>query len=162
MLADGGRLLNHAISRSPVRGDEPPPSPATVALRRLAATFGSSHPTRASSALLQRYVFPDGELHDVGETSTTLEEVGFEVRHVENLREHYARTLRHWVGNLHDGWDDAVALAGDGRARVWKLYMSACALAFERRQAAIHQILAVKAAGGWDARMPLRGYAVAG
>ena len=65
--------------------------------------------------------------------------------HVESLREHYARTLRCWVANLEAGWDAAVRQAGNARARIWRLYMAACAVGFESNRTSIHQILAVPA-----------------
>ena len=49
-----------------------------------------------------RLVFPDGELLDVGYTVQAMEAAGFEIRDVESLREHDARTLRQWVANLED------------------------------------------------------------
>ncbi|MGZ6967988.1 MAG: class I SAM-dependent methyltransferase, partial [Acidimicrobiia bacterium] len=76
-------------------------------------------------------------------------------RHLESLREHYALTLRAWVRNLEADWDRAVTLAGAGRARVWRLYMAACAITFEEGSNQIHQILAVKPNGGASG-MPLR------
>ncbi len=105
--------------------------------------------------MLERYVFPDGELHEVGSVVSAIQDAGFEVRHVETLREHYAITLRHWVANLEEHWDEAVDLVGDGRARVWRLYMAGSAAAFEDGRTQIHQVLAVKPVGG-ESRMPLR------
>ncbi|GAA3055116.1 cyclopropane-fatty-acyl-phospholipid synthase family protein [Kitasatospora albolonga] len=122
LLAPGGRLLNHQIARRPDRPGEPyRPSP-----------------------FIQHYVFPDGELSPVGATVSALEEAGFEVRDVESLREHYALTLREWVANLEANWPQAVRLAGQGRARVWRLYMAASALAFEQNRIGINQVLAVR------------------
>ena len=69
---------------------------------------------------------------------------GMEVRHEENLREHYARTLAGWCANLVDNWDEAVAEVGLGTARVWGLYMAGSRLGFERNVVQLHQILAVK------------------
>ncbi len=59
-----------------------------------------------------RYVFPDGELIEVGSVVTELQRTGLEVRHVESLREHYALTLRAWLANLEANWDEAVELVG--------------------------------------------------
>src|SRR3546814_11666501 len=72
-----------------------------------------------------------GELLDGADTVSSMERAGFEVRDVEALREHYALTLRAWVANLEQHWDDAVALVGVRRARVWRLYMAASAIGFE-------------------------------
>jgi cyclopropane-fatty-acyl-phospholipid synthase len=127
-----GRLLNHAISRPP--GDR-------------------AHFQRRS--FIDRYVFPDGELHEVGSVVSAIQHRGFEVRHVETLREHYARTLRAWVANLERNWDAAVAATSAGRARVWRLYMAASAINFETGRTQVHQVLAVRADNGRSA-MPLR------
>jgi cyclopropane-fatty-acyl-phospholipid synthase len=136
LLGPAGRLLNHGISR-----------PATA--RRRTRT----HFKRRS--FIDRYVFPDGELHEIGSVVSAMQRRGFEVRHVESLREHYALTLRAWVRNLESDWDRAVTLAGEGRARVWRLYMAACAVTFEDGMNQIHQVLAVRPAGG-SSGMPLR------
>jgi cyclopropane-fatty-acyl-phospholipid synthase len=77
------------------------------------------------------------------------------VRHVEGLREHYALTLRAWVGNLERSWDDAVLEAGEPQAQIWRLYMAASALNFEAGRTQIHQVLAVKSDDG-QSRLPLR------
>lgn len=119
-LRRGGRLLNHAISR--------PPGPAPIDPR----------------SFIGRYVFPDGALHEVGTVVSAMQEHGFEVRDVESLREHYARTLRVWVANLEAGWDEAVKLVGAPRARVWRLYLAASAVNFEHGRTSIHQVLGVK------------------
>lgn len=119
-LAPGGLMLNHAISRGPTAG----PVDATD-----------------EDTFIQRYVFPDGEIVDLGETIRAAEAVGFEVRDVEDLREHYARTLRHWVARLEAAWPDAVTIVGPERARVWRLFMAGCALQFSRGRVAVHQVL---------------------
>jgi cyclopropane-fatty-acyl-phospholipid synthase len=63
---------------------------------------------------------------------------------VHALREHYARTLRSWVANLEAEWSTAVRLTSPGRARVWRLYMAASALAFEQARIGVNQVLCVK------------------
>ncbi|MET8290517.1 class I SAM-dependent methyltransferase [Streptomyces sp. NPDC048448] len=122
LLAPGGRLLNHQIGRRPQRDES----------------------TYSVDEFIDAYVFPDGELAPVGTTVTQLERAGFEVRDVESIREHYALTLRHWVANLEAQWPRAVQLTSPGRARVWRLYMAASALAFERNRIGVNQVLAVR------------------
>ena len=119
LLRDGGRMLNHAI-----------------------ASVGGSH--ISSRSFVGRYIFPDGELLDLADTIASMEGVGFEVRDVENLREHYARTLRHWVANLDEHWSDAVRLVGDRRARAWRLYMSGSINGFEDNGLQLYQTLGVR------------------
>ena len=69
-------------------------------------------PSKIGSAFMERYVFPDGELHEVGTMVSMFQAHGFEVRHLESLREHYALTLRHWVENLVKRFDEAVDEVG--------------------------------------------------
>jgi cyclopropane-fatty-acyl-phospholipid synthase len=133
LLAPGGRLLNHGISRPP--GDKPRLPPRSF---------------------INRYVFPDGELHEVGRVVSIMQQSGFEVRHLEALREHYALTLRRWVANLEANWDDAVGEAGEGRARVWRLYMAGSAVNFEAGRSQIHQVLATPTTDDGRSGMPLR------
>ncbi|MGW4348303.1 class I SAM-dependent methyltransferase [Streptomyces sp. NPDC004690] len=134
LLKPGGRLLNHQIGRRPQRDES------------------AYH----VDEFIDAYVFPDGELAPVGTTVTQLERAGFEVRDVESIREHYALTLRRWVANLEADWDRAVRLTSPGRARVWRLYMAASALAFERNRIGVNQVLAVKTPESGASGMPLR------
>jgi cyclopropane-fatty-acyl-phospholipid synthase len=75
---------------------------------------------------------------------------------MENLREHYALTLRRWVSNLEANWDAAVAEVGEGRAKVWRLYMAASAVLFSDRQAHVDQVLAVKTFESGNSKFALR------
>src|SRR4029077_5923931 len=81
---------------------------------------------------------------------------GFEIRHEENLREHYARTLAGWCANLDAPWDEAVAEVGQGTARVWRLYMAGSRLGFDRNVVELHQILGVRLQAHGVSGMPLR------
>ncbi|MEU1598795.1 cyclopropane-fatty-acyl-phospholipid synthase family protein [Streptomyces sp. NPDC005708] len=134
LLKPGGRLLNHQIARRP-RRDE------------------SSY---SVDAFIDAYVFPDGELAPIGTTVTQLERAGFEVRDVESLRAHYALTLRRWVANLEAEWAQAQRRTSPGRARVWRLYMAASALAFERNRIGVNQVLAVRTPESGASGLPLR------
>ena len=91
---------------------------------------------------INRYVFPDGELDRVSSILAGMEHARFEIQDVENLRMHYARTLRHWVARLEASHDQALASVSEATYRVWRLYMAASALEFESGGTGIHQILA--------------------
>jgi cyclopropane-fatty-acyl-phospholipid synthase len=132
-LRPEGRLLNHTITR---------PHDDWVSHFR--------------KSFINRYVFPDGELSGPSQVMTAMNSAGFEVRHEENLREHYALTLKHWCENLEDHWEEAVAEAGLGTARVWRLYMAASRLGFDINMIQLHQMLGVKLGPGGDSGMPLR------
>ncbi|APY87901.1 class I SAM-dependent methyltransferase [Streptomyces alfalfae] len=134
LLEPGGRLLNHQIARRP-RADE---SAYSV------------------DEFIDAYVFPGGELAPIGTTVGLLEDAGFEVRDVEAIREHYALTLRAWVGNLEARWAEGRRLTSPGRARVWRLYMAASALAFERNRIGVNQVLAVRTPPSGASGTPLR------
>lgn len=129
LLGSEGRLLNHAIS----------------------SVDGSRLPKRS---FMYRYVFPDGELADVGDVVLAMEGAGFEVRDVQSLREHYASTLRAWVSNLESDWDHAVELVGAARARVWRLYMAGSAVGFEDGGINVHQVLGVVPGPAGSSGMP--------
>ena len=131
-LRVGGRLLNHCITRRD----------------------GSLSPK--AGAFIDRYVFPDGELAPVGTIVTAMHDHGLEVRHVEDLREHYALTLQGWCRNLEEHWDEALGEVSLGVAKVWGLYMAGSRLAFERNEIGLHQVLGVKVGPDGDAHMPLR------
>jgi len=156
LLPPGGRLLNHAIARPGYPQSDDAAGRARALGRRIATAVGSTYTSRIDSDLMQRYVFPDGELHEVGVVVSMLQENGFEVRHLESIREHYALTLRAWVANLEAGWDAAVAEVGEGRARVWRLYMAASAVTFVGNGVQVHQVLATRPAESGASGFPLR------
>ncbi|HLC34745.1 MAG TPA: class I SAM-dependent methyltransferase [Anaerolineales bacterium] len=95
-------------------------------------------------AFSQRYVFPDGELVPVSEANLTAEAAGFEVHDFENLREHYALTLRQWVRRLEARREDSLQASDEITYRTWRLFLSASALGFERGQISVNQTLLAK------------------
>src|ERR1700677_1641412 len=129
----GGRLLNHCITR---------PDNIEPAIRK--------------AGFINRYVFPDGELEGPGYLISLMHDTGFEVRHEENLREHYAKTLAAWCANLDAHWDEAVEEVGQGTARVWRLYMAGSRLGFDRNHIELHQVLGVRLHPDGTSGMPLR------
>src|SRR5689334_3031672 len=118
-LRTGGLVLNHSITRPDNR-------------------------RQSTGAFIDWYVFPDGELIGSGTIIAAMQDAGLEVRHEENLREHYVRTLAAWCANLRDHWDECVAEVGESTARVWGLYMAGSRLGFERNVVQLHQVLGVK------------------
>jgi cyclopropane-fatty-acyl-phospholipid synthase len=144
LLRPGGRFLNHAIGRPVSYDDDPQPSRASEFSRQMQIALGMRGPSKNGSQFIERYVFPDGELQEVGTMVSMFQSHGFEVRHLESLREHYALTLRRWVDNLVKRFDEATDEVGAQRARVWRLYMAGSAVGFERHHLEIHQILSVR------------------
>ncbi|WCS18144.1 class I SAM-dependent methyltransferase [Mycobacterium marinum] len=131
-LRTGGLLLNHCITRH------------------------DNKSTSFAGGFTDRYVFPDGELTGSGRIITEIQEVGFEVLHEENLRQHYALTLRDWCHNLVEHWDAAVAEVGLPIAKVWGLYMAASRVAFERNNLQLHHVLAANVDTWGEDDLPLR------
>ena len=149
LLKPGGLFLNHGISR---RGQ-----PADQALlkgldgRARSVSAGQSYFERkilGMGSFSQNYIFPDGELVPVSEANLIAEAAGFEVRDVENLREHYALTLRNWVRRLDEQQIEAIRLVGEAVYRTWRLYMSYCAVNFEAGNININQTLLTKTVNG--------------
>lgn len=129
LLKPGGLLLNHAIARSqlaPLRDD----------------------------SFVERYVFPDGRLVTLTETLEAAQSQGFEVRDVENLREHYELTLRRWVFGLKAHRQELLQLVPESTYRIWLLYMAGSAAAFRRGDIAVYQTLLSRPDKG-KCRLPL-------
>ncbi|MGA9492888.1 MAG: class I SAM-dependent methyltransferase [Mycobacterium sp.] len=131
-LRTDGLLLNHCITRN-----------------------NNKSSFRASS-FTDRYVFPDAELTGSGRIVSAVQDVGFEVLHAENLRHHYAMTLRDWCRNLVAHWDEAVTEVGAPTAKVWGLYMAASRVAFEQNTIQLHHVLACNLGEHGDDALPMR------
>lgn len=85
---------------------------------------------RRGASFIDRYVFPDGDLVPISKALAAAEGTGFEVRDVENLREHYGLTLRYWVQRLEQQADKARELTDETTYRIWRLYMAGSAHRF--------------------------------
>jgi cyclopropane-fatty-acyl-phospholipid synthase len=93
------------------------------------------------TGFMARFIFPDGELVPIGEAMQIAQECGFEVRDVENLREHYMRTARAWITNLERNRERAVATAGVESWRLWRLYLAGSAQGFRVGRLGLFQTL---------------------
>ncbi len=118
-LRPGGLFLNHAIADQ------------SAGRRRHGTATG----------FLGRFIFPDGELAAVADSLRVAEETGFEVRDVENLREHYTRTLRAWVAKLERNRSEAIAAGGETSYRLWRLYLAGSAQGFNIGRIGVFQSL---------------------
>ncbi len=104
---------------------------------------------------MDRYVFPDGQLIPPWDLMREADAVGFETRDVEDLREHFALTLRHWLRRLEDNREAALQHVDDVTYRVWRLYMAASAFAFDTRNVGMHQLLFSKPDARGRSHQPL-------
>jgi cyclopropane-fatty-acyl-phospholipid synthase len=126
LLRPGGLFLNHAIAYTGGRG-------GTLPWAR-----------QSGGGFIWRYVFPDGELLPIAETVAAAEAAGFEVRDLECLREHYAETLTAWLARLEERSAEAVAVAGERRFRLYRLYLAASAVGFRIGRTSVYQLLLAK------------------
>jgi cyclopropane-fatty-acyl-phospholipid synthase len=120
LLRPGGRLLNQGIAKLKDL-DAPDEGPFS-----------------------ERFVFPDGVPLPLSRILLALERAELRTTHVEGLQADYAETLSHWIGRFEQRYEDAVRLAGEERARIWRLYLRAARLGFLTDWASIYQVLAHK------------------
>jgi cyclopropane-fatty-acyl-phospholipid synthase len=125
LLKPGGVFLNHGIT----------------------TTWEGRGPLGPRS-FVGRYVFPDGELQPISAVLGAAEAEGFEVRDVESLREHYTRTLRHWVSNIEEAHDAVVQETDEVTHRIWRLYMAGSAYNFDAGRLNVFQTLLHRPCGG--------------
>jgi cyclopropane-fatty-acyl-phospholipid synthase len=136
LLRDRGILLNHGITR--------PAKRTKSHFRRI----------RPEQRLILKYIFPGGELDHIGHTCESLETCRFEVHDVEDWREHYYLTTRHWCERLSARQDEAIAMVGPERYRLWVLYLAGVSFAFYDNSARIYQVVASKHASKGRAQLP--------
>jgi cyclopropane-fatty-acyl-phospholipid synthase len=122
LLKGGGLFLNHGIGNERVLRDG------------------------KAAGFMGRFIFPDGELVNVSDALRIAEDAGFEIRDVENLREHYMRTTRAWVANLERNRVEAIKCAGEESYRLWRLYMGGSAQGFRTGRMGVFQSLLAKPA----------------
>jgi cyclopropane-fatty-acyl-phospholipid synthase len=118
LLEPGGRLLNHGIAKL--------------------ADFD----TADEGPFSERFVFPDGVPLPLSRIVRSLERAGFATTHVEGIADDYAQTLTHWIERYESRYDEAVRIAGEERARVWRLYLRAARQGFTTGWASVYQVLA--------------------
>jgi cyclopropane-fatty-acyl-phospholipid synthase len=133
LLAEDGLFLNHAIAR---RAKKSPAGVRGWLPERL----------RPEQRALAKYIFPGGALDDIGHTVAAMERAGFEVHDVEGWRMHYAHTCKLWCERLTARRDEAIALVGEEKYRIYIAYLAGCSLTFSRGTARLFQTLASKSA----------------
>jgi cyclopropane-fatty-acyl-phospholipid synthase len=138
LLKPGGLYLHHAITRRAKRTDRE--------LRRKSPEYTA----------LTRYIFPGAEVDHIGMSVGNLERNGFEVRDVENWREHYRYTCKAWHDRLVANIEASIREVGKVRTRLWLIYLGGCVMGFESSTMQIFQTVAIKRAFGLTALPPTR------
>ena len=132
LLAPGGVVMNHGITTTDVDGRSTP--------------YGGGE-------FIDQYVFPHGELAHLSAVVKAMQQGGLEVRDVENLRRHYARTCALWTENFESRFDAIGQLTDARRQRIWHVYLAGCAYAFAHDWISLYQIVGTKA-GEEPAQIP--------
>ena len=138
LLTEDGLFLNHAISR------------------RAPKQSWRGRRMRPEQRAIAKYIFPGGELDDIGHSAVAMERAGFEVNDIEAWRLHYARTCRLWCERLTAEREKAIAHVGEEKYRIWVVYLAGVSLAFTRGTLRIYQTLATRNAKGPSPLPPTR------
>ncbi|MBP7451841.1 MAG: class I SAM-dependent methyltransferase [Ottowia sp.] len=124
LLAPGGWAMNHGITSSDPQNGE------------------TRH---GGGRFIDRYVFPNGELPHIGTVLTAMQQGGLEALDAENLRRHYARTLRCWSEAFEARSEHLKTLVDDKTWRIWRMYLVGSQWAFENDDIALFQVLCHRA-----------------
>jgi cyclopropane-fatty-acyl-phospholipid synthase len=112
-------------------------------------------PDNSNGSFIDDYVFPDGDTPSLPIMLRAAESAGLEIRDVENLREHYALTLWHWLRRLESHHTEALSCVDEATYRVWRLYLAGSAHGFRRGHLAVYQTLLTKLDMGGQTKLPL-------
>ncbi len=133
LLKPGGVFMNQAISEGII------PRPGNL----------------ARDSFIEHYVFPEGDIPPLAILLRAAESSGFEIRDIENLREHYGLTLEHWLRRLEAQHSAAISFVPEETYRVWRLYLAGCGHGFRRSHIAVYQTLLAKLGTNGRADLPL-------
>ena len=121
LLKPGGMVMNHGLTSAGLHS-------------------GGLSPDVAD--FIEHYVFPGGEIPHLSKEIELMARANLECLDVECLRPHYVKTLWHWVDRLDARREEARALVGEKKYRIWRIYMAGYALAFQRGWVSVDQVLA--------------------
>jgi len=136
LLRDRGILLNHGITR------------------RAKSSRRKFNRIRPGRRLILKYIFPGSELDHIGHSLESMEACGYEIHDVEDWREHYALTTRHWCRRLSEREDEGTRLIGAERYRMWVAYLAGVHFGFHDGSLRVYQTVASKHATRGLAELP--------
>jgi cyclopropane-fatty-acyl-phospholipid synthase len=94
---------------------------------------------------IERRIFPGAYPPALSEMMQIFEPSNLSVLDVENLRLHYARTLRHWLERYEGAVDKVRSMFSDESfVRMWRLYLAGSIAAFETGVLQLFQVLFTK------------------
>ena len=92
-------------------------------------------------AWIKKYIFPGGVIPSLREIIQIAGDMRFYTIDVESLRRHYNKTLLEWNKNFQAHRAEVVEMFDEKFARMWELYLCACAATFQNGIIDLSQIL---------------------
>ena len=108
--------------------------------RGLIHSIGRNYPARLQPWIEKR-IFPGAYPPTLGEMTRIFEPWNFSILDVENLRLHYAQTLRHWLQLYDDASGRVRELFDEKFVRMWRLYLAGSVAAFTTGTLQLFQVL---------------------
>jgi cyclopropane-fatty-acyl-phospholipid synthase len=106
----------------------------------LVHSVGRNRPTPVNAWLEQR-IFPGSYPPSLREMMAIFEPFNFSIIDVENLRLHYARTLREWLVRFDGAADTVRAMYDEEFIRAWRLYLAGCSAGFFANSLQLFQVV---------------------
>lgn len=113
--------------------------------RGLIHTIGLNTP-RPLDRWTERYIFPGAQPPALSQMTELFEPYGFSILDVENLRLHYAETLRHWLARFEQSADRIRDMFDERFVRMWRLYLAASVATFETGWLQLFQVVFARGA----------------
>jgi cyclopropane-fatty-acyl-phospholipid synthase len=112
----------------------------STAGRGLIHSIGRNHPGPLHPWITRR-IFPGAYAPSLGEMMEIFEPSGLSVLDVENIRLHYALTLRHWLERYRSAEDRVRKMFDETFVRMWRLYLAGSIAGFETGTLQLFQVV---------------------
>lgn len=109
--------------------------------RGLIHTIGRNKPTGPLHPWIEKRIFPGAYPPTLGEMSQIFEPYSLSILDVENLRLHYAQTLRHWLELYEANIERVRPMFDEQFVRMWRLYLCGSIAAFTTGGLQLFQVL---------------------
>ena len=90
---------------------------------------------------IERRIFPGTYPPTLRQMTDLFEPSGFSILDVENLRLHYAQTLRHWLRRFEASADRVAEMFDHRFVRMWRLYLAGSCAAFTSGNLQLFQVV---------------------
>ncbi|MBP1760324.1 MAG: hypothetical protein H6Q63_1241 [Firmicutes bacterium] len=97
-----------------------------------------------TNSWISKYIFPGGYIPSVQQLVSLVAANNFYLIDLESLREHYTKTLEHWVQNFEKAMPLIQKMKDETFIRMWRLYLNSCAASFHCGNIDLHQFLFTK------------------